>query len=124
MKTSNKLLILLVAILAVIWSTEWWIGYRTVAPFHKLLGSEHMEGVQVYKMPHNTLASLTDTTGYLKHKVFEIDRSMSVDDLRIEGDTLTFNYEMEAIPFSYADTTTLVLADTTLVYSGPHMKVL
>ncbi|MBR2501204.1 MAG: hypothetical protein IKB68_01795 [Rikenellaceae bacterium] len=123
MKTSNKLLILFVAILAVVWSAEWWIGYRTVAPFHKLLGSEQMEAVRVYKMPHNTLSSLTDTTGYLKHKVFEIDRSMSVDDLNVEGDTLTFNYEMEAIPFSYADTITLVLADTTLVYSGPHTEI-
>ena len=124
MKTSNKLLILFVAILAVVWCVAWWIGYSTIAPFHKLLGSEQMEAVRVYKMPYNTLSSLTDTTGYLKHKVFEIDRSMSVDDLSVEGDTLTFNYEMEAMPFNNADTTTLVLADTTLVYSGPHMKVL
>ena len=123
MKTSNKLLILFVAILAVIWSTEWRIGYRTVAPFHKLLGSEQMEAVRVYKMPHNTLASLADTTGYLKHKVFEIDRSMNVNDLSVDGDTLTFNYEMEAIPFSYADTTTLVLADTTFVYSGRFTEI-
>ena len=124
MKTSNKLLILFVAILAVVWCVAWWIGYSTIAPFHKLLSSEQVEAVRVYKMPHNTLSSLTDTTGYLKHKVFEIDRSMSVDDLSVEGDTLTFNYEMEAIPFNNADTITLILADTTLVYSGPHMKVL
>lgn len=122
MKTSNKLLILFVAILAVIWSTEWWIGYSTIAPFHKLFGSEQMEGVQVYRMPHNTLASLADTTGYLKHKSFEIDRSMSVDDLRIEGDTLIFDFELRAMPVG-AMSLTLVLADTTLVYSGTQTKI-
>lgn len=122
MKTSNKLLILFVAILAVIWSTEWWIGYRTVAPFHKLLGSEQMEAVRVYKMPHNTLSSLTDTTGYLKHKVFEIDRSMNIDDLRIEGDTLIFDFELKAMPISETSLT-LVLADTTLVYSGRFTEI-
>ena len=122
MKTSNKLLILFVAILAVVWSTEWWIGYRTVAPFHKLLGSEQMEAVRVYKMPHNILSSLTDTTGYLKHKVFEIDRSMNIDDLRIEGDTLIFDFELKAMPISETSLT-LVLADTTLVYSGRFTEI-
>lgn len=122
MKTSNKLLILFVAILAVIWSTEWWIGYRTVAPFHKLLGSEQMEGVQVYKMPHNTLASLADTTGYLKHKVFEIDRSMNVNDLSVDGDTLIFDFELKAMPIGETSLT-LVLADTTLVYSGRFTEI-
>ena len=122
MKTSNKLLILLVAILAVIWSTEWWIGYRTVAPFHKLLGSEQIEAVRVYKMPHNTLASLADTTGYLKHKVFEIDRSMIIDDLRIEGDTLIFDFELKAMPIGETSLT-LVLADTTFVYSGRFTEI-
>ena len=72
MKTSNKLLILFVAIWAVVWSTEWWIGYRTVAPFHKLLGSEQMEAVRVYKMPHNTLSSLTDTTFVYSGRFTEI----------------------------------------------------
>jgi hypothetical protein len=122
MKTSNKLLILFVAILAVIWSTEWWIGYRTVAPFHKLFGSEQMEGVQVYKMPHNTLSSLTDTTGNLKHKVFVIDRSMNIDDLRIEGDTLIFDFELKAMPIGETSLT-LVLADTTFVYSGRFTEI-
>lgn len=121
MKTSNKLLTLFVAILAVIWSVEWWIGYRTIAPFHKLLADVQTEELHVYKMPHNTLASLTDTTGCLKYKAFEIDRSMNVKDLSIEGDTLIFNFEMEAIPLNYADTITLVLADTALVYSGPKL---
>lgn len=122
MKTSNKLLILFVAILAVIWSTEWWIGYSNIAPFHRLLGSEQMEGVQVYKMPHNTLASLADTTGYLKHKVFEIDRSMNIDDLRIEGDTLIFDFELKAMPIGETSLT-LVLADTTFVYSGRFTEI-
>ncbi len=122
MKTSNKLLILFVAILAVIWSTEWWIGYSNIAPFHKLLGSEQMEAVRVYKMPHNTLASLADTTGYLKHKVFEIDRSMSIDDLRIEGDTLIFDFELKSMPIGETSLT-LVLADTTFVYSGRFTEI-
>lgn len=122
MKTSNKLLILFVAILAVIWSTEWWIGYSNIAPFHRLLGSEQMEGVQVYKMPHNTLASLADTTGYLKHKVFEIDRSMSVDDLSVDGDTLIFDFELKAMPIGKTSLT-LVLADTTFVYSGRFTEI-
>ena len=122
MKTSNKLLILFVAILAVIWSTEWWIGYSNIAPFHRLLDSEQMEGVQVYKMPHNTLASLADTTGYLKHKVFAIDRSMNIDDLRIEGDTLIFDFELKAMPIGETSLT-LVLADTTFVYSGRFTEI-
>ena len=122
MKTSNKLLILFVAILAGVWSTEWWIGYSNIAPFHKLLGSEHMERVQVYKMPHNTLSSLADTTGYLKHKVFEIDRSMNIDDLRIEGDTLIFDFELKAMPIGETSLT-LVLADTTFVYSGRFTEI-
>jgi hypothetical protein len=87
-----------------------------------LLGSEQIEAVRVYKMPHNTLASLTDTTGYLKHKVFEIDRSMNIDDLRIEGDTLIFDFELKAMPIGETSLT-LVLADTTLVYSGRFTEI-
>lgn len=122
MKTSNKLLILFVAILAVVWSAEWWIGYRTVAPFRKIFNSEQMERVKVYKMPHNDYASFKSEEGYLKHKIFNADRAADPNVITIEGDTLIFDYELEAMPFVMVDTLILVLADTSFVYTGSKNK--
>lgn len=115
MKTSNKLLILFCALFVIAWSAVLFIGRSQSALFRTFFDSEQMFSVTVYKMPHNDYASFLDEQGRVQYSVIGIDQDTSLDNFRIEGDTLIFDYKLGALPQTKERPITMILSDTTFV---------
>ena len=115
MKTSNKLLTLFCVIFVCAWGAVLLSGRSYSLPFRLFFDSEQMADVTVYKMPYNDYASFIGENGNVKYSIICCDRETSLDMFRIEGDTLTFNYKLEALPQTKERPIEMILTDTTFV---------